>query len=190
MNKTILGIVTVFCARAFSITPNLTIEKGIFQAHEECSEIALIVNQAYLEKEGWIFEGSRTSSQEIFKLSKEKGLNFYLLKDNGKLVGSILFKVFEETQSCGFGMLAVKPDAQKKNYAKILIQYTEQLTKAEKFNKLKIDVLNVRAKELLPFYESLAFRRAGVEQFPDLVGKYAKVNCADLELIILEKRLF
>lgn len=143
----------------------------------DAEAVAKLVNTAYrgeTSRKGWtteadILEGLRTTTAEIAKIIKRDNA-FVLI---GVLKDEIVATICCEWQELAFkdtvhfGMIAVKPSLQNRDYGKSLIQAAEAITLREwRVVGFHMAVISIR-HELIAFYERLGYKRTGeFAEFP------------------------
>lgn len=120
-----------------------------------------VINRAYAIAEAHFVNDDRITQADVERRLQTPDAGFFVSDEDG-VVACIYWEV--RGREGYFGLLAVDPDAQKRGYARKLIEYVEAHCRVAGCNELTLDIVNLR-EELPAFYEYLGFRQTGTAEF-------------------------
>lgn len=126
---------------------------------DDTDALVALVNDAY-RVEAFFVGGDRTASAEISQLIDASEV--FVVDDELGVAACVHVAVHEGRGY--FGMLAVRPDAQGKGLARLLIEDAEARVRAAGCQWMDIKVVNLRT-DLVPFYERLGYVAGGTEPY-------------------------
>jgi ribosomal protein S18 acetylase RimI-like enzyme len=162
----------------------------------DLGSLVALINAAYRGERsrlGWTTEadlvgGQRTDCGLLEELISDPNAYLVALESGGKVVGTVLV---EDQGGCAYvGQLAVLPELQGRGYGRALLEHAEAIASGVfRQSRVRLHVLAVRG-ELIAFYERRGYVRTGARAaFPYGNSRYGEPKRADLEHVVLEKRL-
>jgi ribosomal protein S18 acetylase RimI-like enzyme len=154
------------------------------------------VNRAYRADEGWTNEasylgGQRTSLADLrAELAASAEAVLLTLRDHreGPLLGVVWLQP-AEGEAWYLGMLTVRPDLQDRKLGRRLLEDAEAFAIARGARRIRMTVIAIR-DSLIAWYERRGYRATGErEPFPYEDQRFGLPNRADLDFIVLEKRV-
>ncbi len=132
----------------------------------DCEHLATLINAAY-RVEDFFKIGDRTDTTEVAQLL-ERDL-FFVVRDsrnggNGELKGCVYVAIHEAHGY--FGMLSVRPGAQKTGLGRTLVTAAEGYCRTRGCTDMDLVVVNLR-EELRSWYERLGYRTVDEEPWPE-----------------------
>jgi len=147
---------------------------------EDAPAITALLNDAYRPVESFFHRGPRTTI-EIVRERIGRGA-FLLRRTDGGAIGACVY-VEPRGEDAYLGMLAVAPRAQRGGTGATLVGDAEKFLRARGVTRVQLDVISLRAEQLLPFYERLGYRVYGQRPFED------PLLTQPCDLVLLEKPL-
>jgi ribosomal protein S18 acetylase RimI-like enzyme len=146
---------------------------------------------------GWTSELGMVAGPRITRatLSEEllatEAISILLLRDTSRLLACIRLELKPDPAGapvCHIGMLAVRPDEQNRGWGRLLLQQAEATGRGAGAGVATMTVVSVR-ESLIGWYERQGYQRTGVAPFPYDDTRFGSALRADLQFIVLEKRL-
>ena len=161
---------------------------------EDRETIISMVNKVYYssEKDFWSEGYFRISKADFEKYLKNKWL--YVLEENKKILGCVLFKQIEKEIS-SFSMLVCHPDYRKKGIGKMLVLFVNEEAMNRKNKKMQIELLSPKTwiheekKFLKNWYVKMGYKLKKEVDFKDYHPEHVPYMKCDLVFSLYEKRL-
>ncbi len=150
----------------------------VLAKNDEIAEILLLTKacaQHMIDRD--IFQWNELYPAEAaFKSDIERG-ELYLLKQNKKIIGTIVLSTFMDAEyhdvkwitpnatNLYIHRLAIHPKFQRKGYAQQLMDYAEAYAKKNDFKSVRLDTFSQNPRNQ-HFYEQRAYKRLGSIYFP------------------------
>lgn len=134
---------------------------------KDVCEIRKLANAAYKELADLGLNYTATYQDEAETLKRMKMGRCFLLKQNQKILGTILFykeNYFNNQNTAYVGQFAVWPEYKRHGYGTILMDYCENLAKTEVFEGIQLDTA-IPAKHLVNWYLKRGYNVIGEQQW-------------------------
>ncbi|MDE1175351.1 MAG: GNAT family N-acetyltransferase [Edaphobacter sp.] len=164
---------------------------------DDLSEIVALINLAYRgrgDDAGWAtenkyIEGERTTIGDLQKDLADRPQALFLMwrdESNDKLLGSVWLEPAKQG-AWYLGLLNVRPDLQRRQLGRRLLEAAEERARAEGAERIRISVVNVR-DQLIAWYQRRGYVLTGERQpFPYGDERFGRPLREDLEFVFLEK---
>eukprot|EP01117_Protostelium_nocturnum_P013668 TRINITY_DN5119_c0_g1_i1.p1 TRINITY_DN5119_c0_g1~~TRINITY_DN5119_c0_g1_i1.p1 ORF type:complete len:178 (+),score=55.77 TRINITY_DN5119_c0_g1_i1:35-535(+) len=161
----------------------VTVRKAI---KGDAESIVEIVNESYLKEEKDLMVGSRTNLSSLIEDMNKEGHTVFVLEEDGKVIGSILFNV--EHGKGHFGMLSIKLTHQKRGLSKLLVERAEQEARDLGLESMEICIIHLR-ESLQSFYKHLDYSQIATIPFPKTIEDTGYVPKKEFHMLLMEKKL-
>ena len=153
-----------------------------------------LMNAAFRGAEGWSIEadyitGVRTSDS-LLREEIAKGAMYLTVRDGtgSELQGCVSLQA-SSPEKWYLGALTVRPAQQNSGFGRKLLEAAEQYAAAHGARTIEMTVVNVR-EALIAWYERRGYQRTGeTRPFPYGDNRYGTPTRADLEFVVLQRRL-
>lgn len=125
--------------------------------------LTALLNEAYRPVESPFHRGPRTTVDVV---SERLARGTFLVRRAGGAVDACVY-VEPRGDRAYLGMLAVAPGAQRGGTGGALVAAAERLLAGRGVTRVELDVISLRAEELVPYYERLGYRVTGRRPFED-----------------------
>lgn len=145
----------------------------------DAADITALLNQAYRPVESFFHRGPRTT---VAVVEERIGRGAFLVLRRDGAIGACVY-VEPKAETAYLGMLAVAPAGQRGGTGAALVGEAERFLRARGVTRVQLDVISLRAAELVPFYERLGYRVCGRRPFED------PLLTQPCDLVLMEKPL-
>jgi ribosomal protein S18 acetylase RimI-like enzyme len=146
----------------------------------DAAAITALLNDAYRPVESFFHRGPRTTAEIV---GERISRGAFLVRRTGEgAIGACVY-VEPSGRDAYLGMLAVAPSVQRGGTGAKLVGDAESFLRARGVTRVQLDVISLRAGQLLPFYERLGYRVCGQRPFDD------PLLTRPCDLVLLEKTI-